>query len=106
MKRTRQTLAITALALAMLPMALILLAAALAAVTGCEINEAAPQPCTVLGGDFGATLTGLVSVGWLGLLSIPFVMLLVCVWLLAESGSAMRRRRRARREQAGGANTP
>lgn len=97
MKRTRNAFAMTALTLAMLPMALILLTAALAAVTGCEVNEAAPQPCQVFGLDIGGTLMGLLSSGWLGLITIPVVMFLVCVWLVLESVSTYRRRRRDRR---------
>jgi hypothetical protein len=98
MRRTRNAFAITALTLAMLPMALILLTALLAALTGCEVNEAAPQSCSVFGSDIGGTLMGLLSTGWLGLITIPIVMILACLWLFLESASSVRRRRRKRRE--------
>jgi hypothetical protein len=101
MTRPRRWTLIAASLLALAPLALIMLTALLALIFGCEVNEAAPQACYVLGFDMGAVLGGLLALGWLGLLTIPALLYLVPIWLAAEAVAWLVRRRRHRRSFAG-----
>ena len=51
---------------------------------GCELNEARVMPCVVLGVDIGGVLTTLGVMGWLMLVSWPF--LLAGLAMLALAG--------------------
>ncbi|MBX9683952.1 MAG: hypothetical protein K2X41_09205 [Hyphomicrobium sp.] len=83
--------------LALLPIAVAVMTAGLATLTGCDVSEIGPEVCTVLGVDIGGTLSGLLAGGWLGLVTIPFVMIAAALWLLVESLALFGRRRKARR---------
>lgn len=96
MHLSRRILAIVA-GISLLPLLGILLAATLAGVLGCEVNEGGPTPCFVFGADIGAWLSGFMTLGWFGLLTIPFLMVLVAVWSLVEAYSWGRQRRKSRR---------
>jgi hypothetical protein len=85
---------------AMLPFLAILATVALAALFGCDVNEGGPQACMVLGTDWGGFLSGLLAFGWLGLLTIPFLMGIFLVWLSIEAFVWWRKRRKARRQNA------
>jgi len=100
MTRLRRWTLIAASLLALVPLALIMLTALLALIFGCEVNEAAPQACNVLGFDIGALLGGLLALGWLGLLTIPALLYLAPIWLAAEAVAWLVRRRRHRRSFA------
>mgnify|MGYP003525239523 FL=1 len=86
--------------LAMLPFLAILLTIALASLFGCEVNEGGPQACMVFGADWGGFLSGLLTFGWLGLVTIPFLMGIFIIWLSIEAFAWWRNRRKARRETA------
>ena len=45
----------------------------------------------------GGMLSGMLTLGWFGLLTIPFLMLLVGVWALVEAYVWGRQRRKLRR---------
>ena len=96
MRRTRQTV-IGLSVLAMLPLFFILLTALFGGLMGCEVNEGGAQPCVIGGMDFGGFLSGMLTMGWFGLLTIPFLMAVLGLWGLAEAGSRWRRRRKERR---------
>ena len=100
MRRTRKTV-IGLCVLAMLPLVFILLTALLAGLMGCEVNDGGALPCIVGGVDFGGLLSGMLALGWLGLLTIPALMAVLGLWGLAEAGSHWRRRRRERRAAGG-----
>ena len=84
--------------LSLIPMAALMLGAALAGVLGCEVNEAGATPCIVAGGDLGPFLSGLVTTGWLELIILPMLMGVLAIWGVFEGLHHGRKRRRARRE--------
>lgn len=96
MHLSRRILAIVA-GISLLPLLGILLTATIAGVAGCEVNEGGPTPCIVFGSDIGELLSGMLTLGWFGLLTIPFLMVLVAVWSLVEAYVWGRQRRKARR---------
>lgn len=96
MRMSRRILALLA-ALALLPLLGILLTALLAGAFGCEVSEAGPTPCLIFGFDAGGLLSSMLTMGWLGLLTIPFLMLLVGLWALVEAYVWGRQRRKSRR---------
>ncbi len=96
MRRTRKTV-VGLCVLAMLPLLFILLTALLAGLMGCEVNEGGAMPCVIGGIDFGGFLSGMLTMGWLGLITIPALMAVLGLWGLAEAGSHWRRRRKERR---------
>ena len=99
MRLSRRILMIVA-ALSLLPLVGILLTALVAGVAGCEVNEGGPTPCIIMGMDAGGLLSGMLTMGWFGLLTIPFLMVLVGVWALVEAYVWGRQRRKSRRAAA------
>jgi hypothetical protein len=100
MRLSRRILAILT-ALSLLPLFGVLLTALIAGTFGCEVNEGGATPCVVLGADIGGFLSGMLTLGWFALLTIPFLMLLVGLWALVEAywwGRTRRKLRRAERE--------
>lgn len=97
MARARRIIRWVALVLALLPIAVAVLTALLAALTGCDVSESGPEVCTVVGVDIGGTLSGLLAGGWLGLVTIPFVMIGAALWIVVEGVALFGRRRKARR---------
>lgn len=100
MSRSRKWSLIFASVLAIGPLLLILFTAMLATLFGCELNDAATQACYVFGGDAGPFLSGLFSIGSLGMVIIPILLALVPFWLLIEAVLWWRARRRERRASA------
>jgi hypothetical protein len=96
MHLSRRIIAICA-GIALLPLLAILLTAVLAGVLGCEVNEGGPTPCMAMGSDIGGLLSGMLTTGWFGLVTIPFLMLLVGVWSLVEAYVWGRQRRKSKR---------
>lgn len=96
MHLSRRIMAICA-GLALLPLLAILLTAVFAGVLGCEVSENFSSPCPVMGLDIGDLLSGLLTTGWFGLVTIPFLMLLVGVWSLVEAYVWGRQRRKTKR---------
>ena len=94
---SRRILAVLA-GLALLPLVGILLTALVAGVAGCEVSEAGPTPCVVFGSDIGEILSGTLTMGWMSLLTSPFLMVLVAVWALVEAYVWGRQRRKSRRD--------
>ncbi len=93
---SRRVLAIIA-CIALLPLLGLLLTALIAGVTGCEVSEMATSPCMVMGMDIGDMLSNMLSGGWFGLVTIPFLIVLVGLWSLVEAYVWGRQRRKARR---------
>ncbi len=93
---SRRILALVA-AIALLPLLGLLVTALLAGVLGCEVNESGPTACMMMGTDIGGVLSGMLTVGWFGLVTIPLLMLLVGLWSLVEAYVWGRQRRKSRR---------
>jgi hypothetical protein len=75
-----------AIALALLPIAITYIAGMVAQTIGCDLNEVAEHPCTVLGMNVGTVLAAMAQSIWLisltllaGLLAL---IVLVIVWVL------------------------
>jgi hypothetical protein len=62
MRIIRRLMAILA-RIALLPLLATLVTATVAAVLGCEVNEAGPTPCIVYGLDIGSVLSSLMVTG-------------------------------------------
>jgi hypothetical protein len=80
--------------LALAPLSGIVVAALLAAALGCEINDAAMEPCIVHGTDFTSLIIDLTLTAPLGaivFLILPFTMI---GWALVEGIALFIRRRR------------
>ena len=84
-------------ALALLPLLGIFLTAILAGALGCEVNEGGPTPCQVMNTDIGGLLSGMLTTGWLALITIPLLMVLLGLWSLIEAYAWGRQKRKARR---------
>jgi hypothetical protein len=96
MRMSRRIMAILA-GIALLPLLGLLVTALLAGVLGCEVSESGPTPCVVFGSDIGGLLSDLLTAGWFGLVTIPFLMLLVGLWALIEAYVWGRQRRKSKR---------
>ena len=96
MRRSRRILAGIA-GIALLPMLVAYVAAALAAVLHCEVSDLGPAQCPVLGMDIGGGLHAALTAGWISLITIPALALIVAVWLMFEAFIWRRRRLKARR---------
>ena len=91
---SRRILALVA-AIALLPLLGLLVTALLAGVLGCEVSESGPSACMVMGTDIGDVLSGMLTAGWFGLVTIPLLMLLVGLWSLVEAYVWGRQRRKS-----------
>ncbi len=83
--------------LCLLPLAAVIISAALAALMGCELNEGAANVCNVAGIDFGGFLSSLFVMGWLALITLPLLMCILALWALVEWGAWWRKKRRDRK---------
>ncbi len=70
--------------LALAPFSGIAIAALLAPVLGCVINDAAREPCVAHGIDFGGVLSGLLLTASLGEIVFSILVVLLPVWVLIE----------------------
>lgn len=80
-----------------LPLLAVLVSTTLAAVLGCELSEAGPQACRVIGVDWGGLLSTLFTLGWMALVTLPLLALVIAVWGFVEGMVRWRQRRRARK---------
>ena len=96
MRRLRK-LMIFVSALALVPFLMMVLTLGLATLFGCDVNESGPQTCMVFGSDWGELLSGMLTAGWMGLVTIPLLMCIFVIWLAVEALAWWRRRRRQRR---------
>lgn len=85
-KRFPWTIYIVALAviafLALGPLISVYLAYLVGDAHGCTVNEAAIDPCIVMGMDVGAALAYMAIFGWLMLATIPFGAGALAIWLI------------------------
>jgi hypothetical protein len=98
MHYTRRTMVFLA-GLCLLPLVALIVAAALAGLMGCELNEGVTQPCVIAGFDLGGFLSGLFVSGWLALITLPLLMCLLALWAFVEGGSHWRKRRKERKAE-------
>jgi len=68
--------------MAFLPIVLTMLAAFVASVNGCRLDEAGYYPCVIAGHDFSHLLGNLGMTFWYAFFSMPAALALAFVWLL------------------------
>jgi hypothetical protein len=100
MSKKHKAIAVFAVALGLAPIAAVAVAAMIAGVAGCDVNESAPLPCEIFGADIGGVLYALVTAGWLALITIPALMIASIAWLSLEAIVRIARRFKDRRRAA------
>lgn len=83
-------------ALALAPLFVISLAAAVAGLLKCQLSDFGPTHCALFGTDIGGLLSGALTIGWMALVTIPLLMAIASLWVLVEAFVWKRRRRKAR----------
>jgi hypothetical protein len=83
--------------LCLLPLASVLASATIAALAGCELNEASTSVCSIAGLDIGGLLSVMFVMGWMALITLPMLLGLLIAWALVEGWVRWRARRRARK---------
>jgi hypothetical protein len=78
--------------LALAPFAGIAVAALLALVARCEINDAARNTCFALGVDLGPWLSSLSTTAALGNITFPVLAAVLMFWAIVESACVLLRR--------------
>ncbi len=68
--------------LAWLPMLSVLLSAVLADWAGCHVDEGGGTPCLIGDADWGPFLTSLFVMGWLMLVTLPFMLASLVAWAI------------------------
>ena len=68
--------------LAAAPLISVIVAGSIADANGCRVDEGSVHPCLVNGVDMGETLYALGVLGWLMLVSLPFGLLALAIWLV------------------------
>ncbi|BAF89662.1 putative membrane protein [Azorhizobium caulinodans ORS 571] len=53
----------------------------IASTLGCKVNEGQPQPCLFGGTDIGGLLYTLFTGGWFMLITAPFMLLTIVLWV-------------------------
>ena len=64
------------------PVASIFATAMIAEANGCRVDEGSVHPCMVMGSDWGETLYTMGVLGWLMLVTVPFGLGALIVWLI------------------------
>ncbi|MEZ5899729.1 MAG: hypothetical protein R3D51_09565 [Hyphomicrobiaceae bacterium] len=83
--------------LCLLPLASVLVSATIAALAGCELNEASTSVCSIAGVDIGGVLSAMFVLGWTALVSLPVLLGVLILWGLVEAWTRWRARRKARK---------
>jgi len=78
--------------LALVPFAGIAVAAFIALVAGCEINDAARDACAAFGFDLGPLLSSLIATAGLGKITFPVLGAALILWAVIESTALLFRR--------------
>lgn len=68
--------------LAWLPMLCVFFAAGFADWAGCQVNEGGGTPCIVGGHHWGPFLTSMFVMGWLMLVTLPFMLASLVAWAI------------------------
>lgn len=77
-------LAAVTLGLCLLPFLALTLSMTVASLAKCQVDEGSPHPCLVAGRDVGEWLYSGFVMGWLGVATLPVLMVLVPGWILVE----------------------
>jgi hypothetical protein len=83
--------------LCLLPLASVLVSATIAALAGCELNEASTSVCSIAGVDIGGVLSAMFVLGWTALVSLPVLLGVLILWGLVEAWTRWSARRKARK---------
>jgi hypothetical protein len=75
------------------PMLSALFAIVIANAWGCVLNEASGNPCAVAGFEVGDLLAGMFVFGWMELVTLPFGVLALLIWVVAALVMSVRRKR-------------
>ncbi|RUP09107.1 hypothetical protein [Hyphomicrobium sp.] len=78
--------------LALVPFAGITVAALIALVAGCEINDAARSACAAFGFDLSPILSSLIATAGLGKITFPVLGAALILWAVIESTALLFRR--------------
>ena len=70
-----------------------LFAIVIANARGCVLNEASANPCAVAGFEIGGLLAGMFMFGWVELVTLPFGVGALLIWVVAASVMSVRRKR-------------
>lgn len=95
-RRIPWSFAVAATLMAWLPLLSVLVCSALAGLLDCRVDEAATYPCVVAGIDLGPTLSFLGVMGWLMLVTAPFMLASLIFWAGVAAWAAWRWARRRR----------
>ena len=63
------------------PIISVVIAATVANVQGCLLDEGNVHPCIVLGADLGTLLYGMAVLGWMALMTVPIAAMALVIWL-------------------------
>ncbi len=77
----------------LLPVISILVASAISALAGCNVNEGIITPCVIGGTDYGETLAYLFTFGWMIFFTLPLVIIGAALLLIRLVQSLLARRR-------------
>jgi hypothetical protein len=80
--RVHFVVALCILVFAFSPFVPVVIAAAVANMAGCSLNEGTVTACPIAGIDWGRILNELGALGWLGLATFPFAGLLSVCWIV------------------------
>lgn len=64
------------------PLASVGLAAVVALLAGCRVDEGAPHPCVIAGNDIGNELYAMGVMGWLMLATAPIAFVATGLWVI------------------------
>lgn len=68
--------------LAWLPMLSVVFASGFADWAGCRVDEGGGHPCVVGGSDWGPLLTSMFVMGWMMLITAPFMLASLVAWAI------------------------
>lgn len=92
MKKTRLFFAVSSF-IAASPIISVLLASMVASLAGCDLDEGSAHTCVIMGADWSDLLYAMFVMGWLGLVTLPFLGLLVPAWIITEVVHFVKKRR-------------
>jgi len=85
--------AVVLIVLGLAPIFCAFLAAAIAGLNGCTLNEGHANPCIIAGSDWGNALSSMFIMAWLGVASLPLAGLGAFLLVVAGIARLLRRLR-------------
>ncbi len=78
------------------PVLSVLVAATIANLNDCTLHEGFVNPCVIAGVDWGGALYAMGVMGWLGLVTLPFGLLILLIFALKCIVQFIRHKRKSR----------